>query len=145
MCDFDPELLTESSLYLTNGVVDLKINFQLPEYYYNIEASYGSEQCAGNSGNVVTLSEAAGCNTIVHTSVNHQDDCSFDLTDQGNGKFIYQGVLTISAKLQLDLNGYSIERTVQALLSWQVELANDISVMPSDVQAKEDALCYRCM
>ena len=139
--DFDPELLPESSLYLTNGVPDLKINFQLPEYYFNIEASYGSEQCPNNSGNVVSSTNAAGCNTIVHTSVNHQDDCNFDLIDQGNGKFIYQGVLTISAKLLLNINGYSIERTVQAPLSWQVELANEISVT-SDVEVKEDALCY---
>ena len=139
--DFDPELLPESSLYLTNGVPDLKINFQLPEYYFNIEASYGSEQCPNNSGNVVSSTNAAGCNSIVHTSVNHQDDCNFNLIDQGNGKFIYQGVLTISAKLLLNINGYSIERTVQAPLSWQVELANEISVT-SDVEVKEDALCY---
>ena len=139
--DFDPELLPESSLYLTNGVPDLKINFQLPEYYYDIEASYGSEQCPSDSGNVVSSTNAAGCNTIVYTSVNHQDHCNFDLIDQSNGKFIYQGVLTISAKLQLELSGYTIERTVQAPLSWQVELANEISVT-SDVEVKENALCY---
>ena len=140
--DFDPELLPESSLYLTNGEPVLKINFQLPEYYYDIEASYGAEQCPGNSDNVVLVSGGpAGCNTIVHTGVNHQDDCNFNLIDQGNGKFIYQGVLTISAKLLLNINGYSIERHVEAPLSWQVELANEISVT-SDVEVKEDALCY---
>ena len=139
--DFDPVLLPESSLYLTNGVPDLKIDFMLPNYYYDITATYGAEQCSGASGNVLVSSDPMGCNTVHKTSVNHQDDCSFDLTDQGDGSYIYQGQLTINAKLNIDLNGYAITRTVQSPLSWQVELANEISVT-SDVEVKEDALCY---
>ncbi len=133
--DFDPILLPESSLYLTNNVPSLQIDVQLPEYYYDIDVSYGSDCTAAPSLN----SEAAGCNTIHKTSINYVNDCSFNSVEDGDN-IKYQGVLTISAKLDLDIDGYQITRNVSGPLSWQVTLARQVSV-DADIEVKEDSVC----
>ena len=113
----------------------LNINFQLPNYYTNVQANYGS-QC--DSLPALTL-DAMDCNTNYQTAINYVDECRFELEQDGND-YIYRGSLYISAELDLNVEGYSITRTVSQPLNWQVRLAQQISVS-TDIQISNDNVC----
>ena len=101
--DFDPILLPDSTLYIEDNVSKLKLNVKLPYYYYDEVFTYG-DQCSEQPS---VTSELHGCWKHHLTEIAHSDHCSFEVIDN-NDKYEYRGVITIAAKLLLDVNGYSL-------------------------------------
>merc|ERR1712054_63223 len=102
--DFNPVLdATTSGLKLFNGQPKLKVDFTLPNYYYNVQVSYS--QCA--AGNDLSLTATAGanggCDIAYATEVSCVDHCTFDLAPKNGDAtaYSYSGELTIRAHLQL--------------------------------------------
>jgi hypothetical protein len=133
--DFDPILLPDSSLYLQNNVPSLKINFELPSHYQLLNVSY--PQCTV-SPSIIPV--PVGCNVRYETSINHVDDCTFNLTEDANGDYLYQGYLEITASMTIDVDGYIITRNAGAPLSWKVTLDRTVQVS-TDVVVEENSVC----
>jgi hypothetical protein len=136
LSDFNPILLPDSSLYNTNGDLSLKVNFRIPNYYYNVTASYGS-QCLTEP--TVTPS-AYQCNTDFKTSIDYYNNCTFSLTNDTND-YTYGGILYINASLDFTVDTYTLTREVSSPLYWQVTLDREISVT-SDVNITDSSVCY---
>jgi hypothetical protein len=136
--DFDPTITPDSSLYIVNDVPELQINFVIPSYYYNVSASYAD--CTVNPN---ITAAAYQCNTIYQTTINHETKCTFDLSDNSQGGYTYSGVLEVRANLDLDIDGYSLTRTVFSPISWKLDLDKTIAVTSElEVNVTEDAQCY---
>merc|ERR1712054_264796 len=141
--DFNPVLdATTSGLKLFNGQPKLKVDFTLPNYYYNVQVSYS--QCA--AGNDLSLTATAGansgCDIAYATEVSYVDHCTFDLA-QKNGDataYSYSGELTIRAHLQLTVAGFQVERVVESPLNWVVYLDRQIDVS-TDIILENDDTC----
>merc|ERR1711975_39821 len=145
--DFNPVLdATTSGLKLFNGQPKLKVDFTLPNYYYNVQVSYS--QCA--AGNDLSLTATAGansgCDIAYATEVSYVDHCTFDLA-QKNGDataYSYSGELTIRAHLQLTVAGFQVERVVESPLNWVVYLDRQIEVSTDIILENDDTCADNC-
>jgi len=136
--DFDPFLQPDSSLYQVSGTPALQINFQLPNYYYNVYATYSTSQC--NVDPALDF-EALNCNVIYKTSINYVEDCpGFELIEETDD-FKYRGILYISAQLDFTVDGYTLTRDVSSPLSWEVFINRQIDVT-ADVAISNQYICF---
>jgi hypothetical protein len=126
--DFEPILLGTSSLYIIGSEPLLVIDFTLPAYYYDVAGSYGTD-C---SVPPTITNSLTSCTQTYSTSINYVDNCNFTVDDNyNNGSSIgysLSGSLKVTAKLDLNVAGYAITRTVGAPVNWRVYLEKTISV-----------------
>jgi hypothetical protein len=139
--DFTPVLeATTSGLKLFGGVPSLKVDFSLPNYYYNVIVSYS--QCTASPSLTATSGAIAACDTLYATEINYVDYCNFDLAEKTGDAtaYSYSGELTIRAHLQLTVAGFQVERVVESPLNWVVFLDRQITVT-TDITLENDDTC----
>ena len=143
--DFNPILLAESSLYITDGEPELRVSFKLPSDYYQVTATYRS-QCTNALTQTSSTNANDGCWTDYRTVYkNYDTECEgFSLTDD-NSEFTYRGILYISAKVDFDVSDndgstYSLSRDVSSPLSWEVRVTRTITV-DSQIEVENQYVC----
>jgi len=145
LSDFNPILLAESSLYITNGDPELRVSFKLPSDYFDVVATYNS-QCSNPLTQTSSTNADDGCWTDYRTVyLNYDSECTgFSLTED-TSEFTYRGILYISAKVNFDVvdndgSSYTLERSVSSPLSWEVRVTRTISV-DSQVEIANAYVC----
>jgi hypothetical protein len=145
--DFNPVLLPDSSLYIVNDSPLVRVNFQLPAYYYNVDSEYVG-QCSQKPSQTYAPNSADGCLNDYTTEIDYVAYCDGfvldsdasnpnDATESG---YSYSGKLTISAKLDLNVAGFAVTRSVSSPLNWRVFIQKTIEVS-SDVEIVNDHVC----
>ena len=145
--DFNPVLLPDSSLYIVDDEPIVRVNFQLPAYYYQVQSTYG-DQCDEEPSQSYAPNGSDGCLNDYKTEINYVDHCSgfvldSDATnpnDASESGYSYSGKLTISAKLDLNVAGFAVTRSVSSPLNWRVFVQKTIEVS-SDVEIQNDHVC----
>ena len=145
--DFNPLLLPDSSLYIVDGEPVVRVNFQLPAYYYDISAEYKDGQCNSLPSLSSLVDENDGCLMNYKTSINYVNECPGFIVDENASNanntetgYSYSGKLTVSAKLDLNVAGFMITRSVDSPINWRVFIQKTIEVS-SDVEVKNDNIC----
>ncbi len=146
--DFNPVLLADSSLYVVDTKPLVRINFGLPAYYYDVIASYG-DQCSQEPTISSSVNVDDGCQLDYKSEINYVDHCSFaldsDATKPSDRRLLeqgysYSGSLVISAKLDLNVAGFQVNRTVESPLNWRVWVQKTIEVS-SEVEISNNNKC----
>ena len=144
--DFNPTLLPDSSLYIVNDAPIVRVNFQLPAYYYDVHSEY-KDQCSQDPEQTYAPNGDDGCLNDYKTEIDYTQHCSFELDsdatnpeDSTESGYSYKGKLSISAKLDLNVAGFSVTRSVSSPLNWRVFVQKTIEVS-SDVEIVNDHVC----
>jgi hypothetical protein len=140
--DFNPILLPGSSLYLSqSNEPELVISFKLPAYYYQVTAEY--DECVNYPPSI--SNSLNGCSIDYTTKIDYtHGNCTFLLdTSYDNGTDIgysYSGSLIIMAKIDINVAGFNVQRTVGSPLKWRVYLTKTIAISTS-INITNDATC----
>lgn len=126
--DYDPTLLSTSSLYLVNGVPKLQLDVGLPIYYYDVTFDF-QDQCGGELP--VVTSEVIGCYNHFYTTIDYDAHCTFEyMVDPADPDvMLFEGLMRVNSSLQVEIDAdWTIERDVMAPINWQVRLERLITV-----------------
>ena len=138
--DFNPILLSSSTLKRINDEPRLQLDFKLPYYYHSVEAFY-PDQC--HEGTVVEGStKNVGCEIYYYTTLDYTKCPNFTLEVNPNNseEYLYRGIIRVKAKISLDVNDFQVERYVESPINWQVYLDRTVTVS-SDVNINNPHTC----
>jgi hypothetical protein len=137
--DFNPLLLPDSSLYLINNQSTLQLNVEIPSYYYNVKFDL-NDYCDVLPS--VTV-ENNVCNTVYKTSIDYVTNCpnlTLTIDPLDSTKYLYQGILNVSASIALDFSYDSVVREVISPIRFTLSLDRTVTIS-SDVIIVNDHTC----
>lgn len=140
--DYNPTLLSTSSLYLENSVALLKLDIGLPTYYYDVSFDF-----LGACGDVFPTmhTEVIGCYNYFYTSVEYTEHCNFTYVEDPEDPTIglFSGTMRVNASVNVEIDStWSVVRELSSPINWQVELAKLISVSSAIVVTNADTCSY---